>query len=121
MKTILLVEDDPFIVDIYASQLRHEGFKVDIANTGELALEKIKNNYPDLMVLDIKLPNMDGWEVLKVVRSDPKMQNLKVIVVSNYSKEDQESNILNFGVAKYFLKIESTPDDIVNAVKEVVG
>ena len=121
MKSILLVEDDPFIVDIYSSQLRHEGYKVDIANTGELALEKIKNNYPDLMILDIKLPKMDGWEVLKTVRAETTTQNLKVIVVSNFNKEDQRDNIVNLGVLKYLLKVEATPDDILNAVKEVLG
>src|SRR3989344_4901690 len=86
MKTILLAEDDPFIMDIYSSQLRREGFKVDIAKDGESALEKIKNSYPDLLVLDINLPKMNGCEILKILKNDPKTKNLKIIVLSNYDK-----------------------------------
>jgi len=121
MKKILLVEDDPFIVDIYASQLRGQGYSVDTANTGELALEKIKQNYPDLLLLDLILPGIDGWEVLKNVRQDPRTKALKVFVISNLNQSDNADNISNFGVLKYFLKIQTSPEDISKAVKEVIG
>lgn len=121
MKKILLVEDDPFIVDIYASQLRGQGYVVDTACDGEMALEKIKNNYPDLLVLDLLLPKMDGWEVLKNVRQDPRAKTLKVMVISNLNQKDNAENISHFGVLKYFLKIQTSPEDISNAVKELIG
>ena len=120
MKTILLVEDDSFIVDIYASQFQKEGFQVDIANDGQMALEKIKNVPPDLLVLDIGLPKLTGWEVLKSLRNDPKTKDLKVIVISNFNKEDGAENTAGLGVIKYFVKIESTPEEIVNTVKEIL-
>lgn len=121
MKKILLVEDDPFIVDIYVSQLKAQGYSVDTANDGELALEKIKNNCPDLLLLDLVLPKMDGWEVLKVLRLDPRTKGLKVIVISNLNQKDSADNIANLGVARYFLKIQTTPEEISTAVKELIG
>ncbi|OGZ73044.1 MAG: hypothetical protein A2908_01815 [Candidatus Staskawiczbacteria bacterium RIFCSPLOWO2_01_FULL_38_12b] len=120
MKKILLVEDDPFIVDIYANQFRKEGFLIDTAKDGKMALEKLKNNYPDLLVLDIILPNMDGWELLRTIRSDQSLKNLKVIIVSNLDKQEHLDDIAHLGVIKYFLKIQSTPEDIIKAVKEIL-
>ena len=124
MKTILLAEDDPFIMDIYSSQLRREGFKVDIAKDGESALEKIKNSYPDLLVLDINLPKMNGCEILKILKNDPKTKNLKIIVLSNYDKsfinEKYDCDISDFGVIKNFIKVESTPEEIANSIKEIL-
>lgn len=120
MKKILLVEDDSFIVDIYGGQLKQEGFAVDIAKDGEMALEKIQNNCPDLVLLDIGLPKMDGWQVLKALRQDPKTQALKVIVISNNDQKDAGDNIVQLKVIKYFLKIESTAEEIVAFVKETL-
>ncbi len=128
MKRVLFVEDDPFIVDIYANQFKREGYQVDIAGDTKMALEKIRNTYPDLVVLDIKIPKErggaavenEGWELMKVIRSDPKTQNLKVIVASNDSEEISRNNIFHFKILKYFLKIQTTPEEIINAVREIL-
>ena len=120
MKTILLAEDDPFILGVYANKFREEGFKVDIARDGEIAFEKIKNNYPDLLVLDINLPKIDGIQLLKMVRNDKKTQNLKVIVVSNLAENGVINDISGLGVIKYFLKIQTTPDEVLSAAREIL-
>src|SRR3989344_4472212 len=120
MKKILLVEDDPFIIDIYSNHLKKAGFGVDIAMDGKMALEKVKTNYPDLLLLDILLPKMDGWEILKEIRSDEKTKNLKVIVISNLNQQEYANDIEQLGVIKYFLKIQSSPDEIVTAIKEIL-
>lgn len=120
MKSILLAEDDPFTMDVYASQFRKEGYRVDIAKDGQMALEKIKNNYPDLLVLDIKLPKIDGCQLLKAVRQDPRTKNLKVIIISNLEEKDFPEDVSGLGVIKCFLKIGSTPEEILNTVKEIL-
>jgi len=120
MKKILLVEDDPFIVDIYNTQLTKNGFKIDVSNSAEMALEKVKSNLPDLMILDINLPKMDGWDCLKMVRADSATKNIKVIVISNRNREDFIDNIKQLGVIEYFLKVETTPEEMTNAVKEIL-
>lgn len=119
-KHILLVEDDPFIVDIYARQFKKDGFLVSIANDGQMAWEKIQNRRPDLLVLDIILPKMNGWDLLKMIRSDQKVKDLKVVVVSNNNRETYADNIISLGVLKYFLKIETTPEEITKGVKEIL-
>ena len=70
MKKILLIEDDPFLVDIYYTKLEESGFKVDVAFDGEEALIKFKKNKPDLIILDILLPKINGWEVLEKLRTE---------------------------------------------------
>jgi len=119
MKTILLAEDDSFIVDIYGSQLRREGYKVIVAVDGKMALEKIRANYPDLVILDIGLPKMTGWEVLQELRNDPKTEHVNVIVISNYDRKNFESEIARYSVIKYFLKVQTTIEEIINVVKEI--
>ena len=120
MKKILLVEDDPFILDIYAHQFKKEGYEVSVATDGQMALEIIKNNCPDLLILDIGLPKLDGWEVLKMLRDDLKTKKLRVIVISNNDQKESAENITRFGVLKYFLKIEHTTDEIVKHVREIL-
>ena len=120
MKTILLVEDDSFIVDIYASKFRQEGYDVDVAPDGEMALEKIKNHIPDLLLLDIALPKVDGWQVLRTLRSDAKTKNLKVIVISNLDEKSFPEDVPSMAITKHFLKINSTPEEIATAIKEAL-
>ena len=120
MKTILLAEDDPFIIDIYTNQFGREGYRVDIARDGQMALEKIRNNQPDLLVLDINLPKIDGCEILKIIRENLKTRNLKVIVISNLAPKDYPDDISDFGVIKYFLKVELTPEEMINTVNEIL-
>ena len=120
MKTILLAEDDPFIVDIYASQFRAEGYKVDIAKDGKIAIDRVKASIPDLLMLDISLPQLNGWDVLRMIREDQKTKHLKVIIVSNLNQKDAPPDYPKLGVLQYFLKVETTPEEIVNAVKEIL-
>ena len=69
MKRILLVEDDPFLIDIYSTKLKEEGFVVENTADGNEVIELLKQKKFDLVVLDIVLPNLDGWEILKLIRS----------------------------------------------------
>lgn len=121
MKYILLVEDDPFIIDIYSNTFKREDFSVDVAVDGEMALEKIKNHIPDLVVLDLILPKLAGWDVLRQIRSNPVTEKLKVVVISNLNEKENAQNIASLQVAKYFLKIETTPEEILETVKEILA
>lgn len=120
MKTILLVEDDPFILNIYATCLKKAGFNVDVAKDGKMALEKIKHHHPDLLILDILLPKVDGWEILRTIRNNPTTKNIKAVVVSNVEEKEYAEQIANIEVVKYFLKIATTPQELVDGVKEIL-
>jgi|SRR3989344_3680624 len=128
MKKILLVDDDPFILDIYSIQLNREGFLVDTARDSENALEKIKNNYPDLIILDLNLDAnfpgpRQGLEMLRQLRKDPKTMNLKVVVMSNYDQKDypELAHLHDFGVLKSFLKVQNSPEDVTREIKEILN
>jgi len=120
MKTILLVEDDPFVVDIYTTKLKSIGFSVDVAEDGEEALRKLKEKKPDLMVLDIVLPNIDGWELLKKIRTELGLENLKVVALSNLSQKDEIQKSLELGVIRYFVKANFTPGEVVEEIKKIL-
>ena len=125
MKTILLVEDDPFISDVYVTRFKNENFAVDVAGDGQIALDKIRHSIPDLLTLDIDLPKVNGCEMLKILKNDPKTRNLKIIVLSNYTdeniKEKYDVNLADFNIIKHFLKIETPIEEIVETIKEALN
>ena len=120
MKSILLAEDDPFLSDIYTTKLKEEGFSVDTAQDGEECLKKIQTKTPDLLVLDVVLPQMDGWEVLSSIRRQEKFKDLKVIILSNLGQKDEVEKGLKLGAAKYFIKAHYTPSEVVAEIKEIL-
>ncbi len=119
-KKILLVEDDPFILDIYRQKFIQKGFAVEVAMDGQAALDKIKDIMPDILVLDLLLPRVDGWQVLREVRANPLFKKLKVVIISNLDSRDYQDKIQEFNVSKYFLKAQTAPEEIGNAVKELL-
>ena len=120
MKNILLVEDDPFLSDIYTTKLKEEGFSVDTAMDGEECLRKVEKNMPDLLILDLVLPQMDGWEVLSSIRRQEKFKDLKVIILSNLGKKEEVEKGLKLGATKYFIKAHYTPSEVVAEIKEIL-
>lgn len=120
MKSILLVEDDPFVVDIYTTKLKEAGFHIEVAENGEEALRKLKEAKPDLLVLDIVLPNIDGWELLRKIRTELGFEDLKVVVLSNLSQKAEVEKSLRFGVIKYFIKAHFTPSEVVEEIKKIL-
>ena len=124
MKKILLAEDDPFILDIYSHQFRSEGFTVDIANDGQMALDKLKNEVFDLLVLDIDLPKVNGIEILQNLKNYPLAKHMRIIVLSNYDEsgisDKYQVSVQSLGVEKYFVKVSITPEEISKAIKEIL-
>ncbi len=120
MHQILIVEDDPFIVDIYAIQLKKDGYKVSVAKDGQMALDKINESIPDLLVLDLNLPKIDGWEVLRMLRQEPATKDLKVIILSNNFPQNHTQDVEYLKVIKYFVKIETSVQEISHFIKEIL-
>lgn len=120
MKKVLLIEDDPFLVDIYATKLKESGFSVGIAVDGQEGLKKIEENSPDLVLLDIVLPVIDGWEFLKKLSNSKNAGKLKVIILSNLGQKGEVEKGLNLGAAKYLIKAHYTPSEVVKEVKKLL-
>ena len=121
MKNILLVEDDNFLIDIYTKQLSGAGFNVQVASDGEIAISKIVESNPDLVMLDIILPKMSGWDVLKKIREDLNLKDLKVIILSALSQKDDLDKGAMYGVIKYLPKTDFTPSQMAEEVKKILS
>jgi len=109
---ILLVEDENSIRLAYAEYLRMEGFEVEEASDGEIALKKAFEYPFDLMLLDIMLPKIDGLEVLKRIRIDNKLKNKKVYLLTVLGKDKVITEAFKLGANGYFIKDKMTPEDI---------
>lgn len=130
MKSILLVEDDPFLIDIYNTKLKESGFKVEIVNNGQDALKKIrKRNYrnsgkktlwPNLLILDIVLAPMDGWQVLREIKKDERLKGLKIIIFTNLGQKEEVEKGLALGAIKYLIKAHYAPSELVEEIKKVL-
>ena len=120
MKTILLVEDDPFLIDIYTTKLKEKGFSVEVAEDGAECLRKIKETLPDLLLLDIVLPSLNGWEILRKIKSDDKLKNLKVVILSNLGEKEEIEKGIKFGVSKYLVKAHYTPSEVVEEIEKII-
>jgi DNA-binding response OmpR family regulator len=121
MKQILLVEDDPFLIDIYTTKLKEVGFDVEVVNNGEEAFLKIKELKPDLLILDIVLPQIDGWEILREIRKDDTLKNLKVIILSNLGEKTDVEKGIGLGAIKYLIKAHYTPSEVVEEIKKTLN
>ncbi len=115
---ILLVEDDPFLIDIYTTKLKEHNYIVSVANDGEDAIEKITEAIPDLVLLDIVLPKMDGIEVLRIIKANPKTTGIKVIVLSNLSQTYEVSKALEMGAVSYLIKSHYSPSEAMEEIKK---
>lgn len=119
MKSILLVEDDPFIVDIYATKFKEAGFEVSVVEDGEEALRKIQEKKPDLLLLDIVLPRIDGFEILEKIKNQ-NLRGFKIVVLSNLSQKDYIDKGMRLGVDKYLVKAHLTPSEVLEEIKKIL-
>lgn len=120
MKSILLIEDDPFLIDIYTLKLKEVGFSVDYADDGGEALKKIKEQKPDLILLDIVLPNLNGWEILREIKKTKDLNGLKIIILSNLAEKEEVEKGMNSGADKYLVKAHYTPTEVVREITEIL-
>jgi DNA-binding response OmpR family regulator len=120
MKKILIVEDDPFLADIYKTRLTAEGFEVVIAEDGEKGLKRLDEENFDLLVLDLVLPELSGFEILEKIKEKERFKNLRILVLSNLSQKEEIQRALDLGVQKYLIKAYFTPSEVVKEIKEII-
>lgn len=121
MKKILLIEDDPFLIDIYTTKLKEAGFSIDFANSGDSGLEKLREKKYALLLLDIVLPKSDGWQILSDIKNMPqKYQELKIIILSNLGQKEDVEKGLKMGATKYLIKAHYTPSEVVEEIREIL-
>lgn len=120
-KKILFIEDEPIAKTVYGNRLQREGFTVSFAEDGEIALQKLTQEQPDLVVLDLMLPKVTGAEVLKFIRATEKLKETPVLILSNAYVTDLSEKAMESGATRGMLKTESTPAKLVEAVRDMLG
>jgi len=119
-KSILLVEDDLFLIDIYLTKLKEIGFSVRTAADGEECLKKMEEQIPNILLLDIVLPHIDGWEILRELKKNDKYNKVKVIILSNLGQKEEVKKGLKLGAEKYLIKSHYTPSEVLREIEKIL-
>ena len=120
MNKVLVVEDDDFLRGIITRRLTKEGFNVSEAIDGKQAVRKIKELKPDIVLLDLILPELDGFGVLSEIKHDPRSSSIPVIILSNLGQAEDVEKGLKLGAADFLIKANFTPAEIVEKVKDIL-
>lgn len=116
-KTILIVEDDSVISNIYKHTFKSLGINVVVAEDGEMALEIMKKESIDFVILDIRMPKVDGIEVLKQMRADPNHRNTPVLILTNHDLREYRDAIKNLNVLDFIVKVDVEIKNVVEKVE----
>ncbi len=114
---ILLIEDEEMLANMYEVKFQNEGFEITKALDGATGLELAKSIQPDLILLDVIMPKMDGFSVLKSIREDASIKDLPVILLTNLGQEEDVQKGKELGVVGYLVKANVTPAEVVEAAK----
>lgn len=118
MKKIAIVEDDLAIAQMYRLKFEAEGFKVNIAENGRIGLDLCENMKPDMVLLDLMMPEMNGDEMLEKMRKTEWGKDTKVIILTNVSEQEAPERVKGLGVEGYVVKAELTPRQVADLVKD---
>jgi len=116
-KKILIIEDDKFLRELITRKLIKEDFEVSEAVDGEEGIKKIKEEKPDLILLDLILPGVDGFEVLSRMKKESTLASIPVIILSNLGQKDDVEKGLKMGAVDYLIKAHFTPGEIIDKIK----
>jgi DNA-binding response OmpR family regulator len=119
MTKIAITEDDPTISQMYRLKFEADGFDVRMAGNGKIGVELVKTFKPDIILLDIQMPEMDGAEALKHIRADSHSKDTPVIILTNLGEEEAPSEMRSLGISSYIVKANNTPRQVVTHVKEI--
>lgn len=120
VKTILIIEDDKFLRELITQKLVKEGYKISEAADGEEGLKKVKEEKPDLVLLDLILPGIDGFGVLSKMKEDTALVQIPVIILSNLGQREDVEKGLKLGAVDYLIKAHFTPGEIIEKIKNVL-
>lgn len=118
-KRILIIEDEEYLSDMYQMKFEHEGYEVKVAVDGESGIEIAKTMRPDLVLLDIVLPKMNGFQVMRALREHPKTRKLKVYYLSNLGQDEEIEQGMKEGADGFLIKTDVTPAQLVDCVERI--
>lgn len=119
-KKILVIEDDKFLRELIARKLLDDGFVIIEATDGEEGIKKVKEEKPDLILLDLILPSIDGFEVLSQIKKDENLKSIPVIILSNLGQREEVEKGLKMGAVDYLIKAHFTLGEIIEKMKNIL-
>ena len=120
-KRILTIEDDTFLQGLEVAELKKHNMDVSIAQNGEEGLKMVQDEKPDLVLLDLVMPNIDGFEILKILKKDGVAPNAKISILSNLDQKEDIDKGLSLGADDYIIKADFTPSEVVERAKKLLG
>jgi len=120
-KTVLIIEDDPLIVKIYSTRLKSDGYEVFSAENGEDGLKLAEEKHPQLVILDVMMPRIDGFGVLSRLRSAEETKNIPVLLYSNLAAEEEINRAKSMGATEFIVKANISPTEMVAKIKSYLG
>lgn len=117
---ILIIEDDKFLRELIAQKLLKAGYDVSEAVDGEEGIKKIKEERPQMVLLDLILPGIDGFEVLAKMKEEPELISTPVIILSNLGQKEDVEKGLKLGATDYLIKAHFTPGEIVEKIRAII-
>jgi len=120
-KKILMIEDEKIIVDLLKSKLEREGYNVIVGRDGVEGIEKMKEEKPDLILLDVVMPRKGGFEVIEERNKDEELKNIPVIIISNSGQPVELDRAKELGAIDWLVKTEFDPLEVITKVKKQIG
>ena len=120
MTKVLIIEDEPLVVRMYEKSLRFDNFEVISALNGLEGLEKMKSEKPDLVLLDVMMPEMNGIQVLDEMEKDPTIKDIPVVMLTNLSGEHDAELAMSKGAVQYWVKKDAKPQELGTRINEVL-
>jgi DNA-binding response OmpR family regulator len=118
-KDILLIEDEEVLANMYETKFTKEGFNIRKALNGETGLKMAQERIPDLILLDIIMPKLDGFSVLRKLKGDERLKTIPVVLLTNLGQDEDVKKGNELGVIGYLVKANTTPAQVVDKVKEI--
>jgi two-component system phosphate regulon response regulator PhoB/two-component system alkaline phosphatase synthesis response regulator PhoP len=120
MKKIIIAEDEPNLIEMYKLYFERAGYEVFIAENGNQCIELAKSEKPDLILLDIIMPKMDGWQTLTTLKGDPETKQIPILVFSNLGQTQEIQKGLDLGADDYVVKSDMTPKELLEKVEQMI-
>ena len=120
-KKILVVEDDRFLRELITQKLLREGYEVNEAVDGEEGVEKTKEIKPDVILMDLILPGIDGFEAISKIKENSELENIPIVILSNLGQRDDVERGLKLGAVDFLIKAHFTPGEIIEKIEKVLG
>ena len=119
-RIILIIEDDKFLSSLIKARLEKDGFSAPQAFDGDEGIKILKKEKPDLIVLDLIMPKVSGFDVLEAISLDPQLNKIPVVILSNLAQDSDIEKAKKLGATEYFVKVRLSVDDLANKVRDII-